>query len=76
MGPWFRAFFIYPRVKPRDLIRGNVIFARKQMHYKQSDVAQALNVTVKAVSDWERGKYARLLNESLDKVDRLIAAPL
>jgi transcriptional regulator with XRE-family HTH domain len=51
----------------RDLIRGNVILARKQARYKQSDVAAALKLTTKTVSDWERGRAT----PSYDHLDEL-----
>lgn len=39
-------------------------------------VGRSLGVSVKPRSMQDQAEDARLLNESLDKVDRLIAAPL
>ena len=51
----------------RDLVRGNVILARKQQRFKQSDIATALGLTAKTVSDWERGRAT----PSYDHLDEL-----
>lgn len=51
----------------RELIRQNLVLARKQSRYKQSDVAEALNLTTKAVSDWECGRSS----PSFDHLDEL-----
>lgn len=38
-----------------EMVRKNIVLARKLRSWKQSDVAEKLKVTTQSVSEWERG---------------------
>jgi len=62
----------------KNTLAGNIVFYRKSLGWKQSELAQKLNYSDKAVSKWERGeavpdvvvlnKMARLFGITLDQL--------